>query len=131
MRMSTSLLCRLLRQPHDLQWQQISLPRRLDDEAAALLPQLPSLTKINGYVACERFDWLRGLPNLTDICMSHDGKDLPAGRAAPLVAALLYCTKIEILLLADLPDLTATLLEELLPRLPRLRELLLDRLSTR
>ena len=127
--MTTPLLRLLLRQPHQLQWQQISLPRRLDDETAALLPQLPSLTTLSQNMRCERFDWLRGLPNLTDICLSHDGQDLPVGRAAPLVAGLQTCTKIEILLLADLPDLTAAHLAELLPRLPRLRELLLDRLS--
>ena len=127
--MSTSLLRRLLRQPHDLQWQDVSLPYPLDDEAAALLPQLPSLTKIVEYVRCERFDWLRGLPNLADVCLSSDEEEPPAGRAALLVAALQCCTKIELLLLGDLPDLTATQLGELLSRLPRLRELLLDRLS--
>jgi len=66
--MPTSLLRRLLAQPHQLQWQEITtLPRPTDDEAAALLPQLPSLTKIDVCCLATQFGWLRQLPNLTRV----------------------------------------------------------------
>ena len=126
--MSTALLRRLLRLPHSLQWQQIWLPWPLEDEFAALLPQLPSLTKIKESVMCDRFDWLRGLPNLTEVQLSFDWPDGAVDHAESLVAALQCCTKIEVLLLGDLHDLTAAQLGDLLPRLPRLRELTLKRL---
>ena len=119
--MTTDTLYRLLRQPHDLQWQQLPLLRPLDDEAAALLPQLPSLTKIGAVVGCERFDWLRGLPNLTEVSLYLRVHD--AGRCASLVDGLRGCTNIEILKLVDCPDLTAAQLSDLLPRLPRLQSL--------
>jgi len=53
----------------------------------------------------------------------------PAGRADSLVAGLQCCTNIEILSLTNCADLTAAQLADLLPRLPRLRELSLHRLS--
>ena len=43
---TTSLLRRLLAQPHELLWKQISRPRPLTDADAALLPRLPSLTTL-------------------------------------------------------------------------------------
>ena len=121
--MSTPLLRRLLRQPHDLRWQQVSLPYPLDDETAALLTQLPSLTHIDRWTTCARFDWLAQLVNLTDIRLSFADTEDPAGRAESLVAALQCCTNIEFLKLDDCADLTAAHLADLLPRLPRLREL--------
>jgi len=121
-RMSTPLLRRLLRQPHDLRWQQISLPFRLDDETATLLPQLPSLTRIDGRSTCDRFDWLRGLPSLTDVHLSFDRPM----RAAALVAGLQSCAQLRLLSLSGCRELTAAQLTDLLPRLPRLRELRLS-----
>ena len=120
--MSNSLLCRLLAQPHNLQWQQILLPEPLDDEAAALLPQLPSLTVIRPYfsVACSNFDFLRRLPNLTNvqlnICESNDAP----GRIESLIGGLQCCSQINFLALIS-KELTAAHLDELLPRLPRLQ----------
>ena len=111
-----------------LQWQLIYLPSRLDNEAAALLPQLPSLTAIvHGLVECERFDWLRGLPNLTDVSLTHYSD--AERRAASLVVGLRHCASVEILSLSNFADLTPAHLAELLPRLPRLRELGLYKLS--
>jgi len=129
--MTTPLMRRLLRQPHDLQWQQISLPGLLDDDAAALLPQLPSLTQIiHSWIDCERFDWLRGLPNLTDVTLSFGGPEGAAvGRAAPLAVGLRSCSKIEKLALSNCSDLTTAQLAELLPRLLRLRDLRLSSLD--
>ena len=123
-------LRRLLRQPHNLQWQQISLPTGsvLDDETAALLLQLPSLTAISGTACCDDFDWLRGLPNLTDVTL-HGEWPWGADLVASLVAALQCCTDIEKLRFDWCYDLTAAHLAELLPRLPKLRELRLDRSS--
>ena len=127
-KMTTSTLRRLLRRPHGLRWQDISLPNPLDDEAAALLPQLASLTRIAGWAACSRFDWLRGLPNLTEVDLTFEGPQ-QAGRAESLVAGLQCCTNIEILELSYCSDVAAAHLADLLPRLRRLRELWLDRLS--
>ena len=127
-RMTTPLMRRLLPQPHDLQWQQISLPYPLDDDSGALLPQLPSLTKINDYVWCERFDWLGGLPNLTSAGLWLHKEAHRAGRADSLVAGLQCCANIEKLTLNRFVDLTAAHLANLLPRLPRLRELWLENL---
>ena len=127
--MTTPLLRRLLRQPHQLQWQQISLPDWLDDEAAALLPQLPSLTALTGAGRCARFDWLRGLPNLTNVSLSFLPVAGASEHAESLVAGLQHCTNIEILHLEYFADLTVAQLADLLPRLPRLRDLSLDELS--
>jgi hypothetical protein len=124
--MTPPLMRRLLRQPHDLQWQQIPLPGWLADEAAALLPLLPSLTAIPELVTCDRFDWLRGLPNLTDARLWFSGSTGAESRAESPVAALHCCTKIEILALSRCRELTAAQLAELLPRLPKLRELRLQ-----
>jgi len=121
---ATTALRRLLRQPHNLEWKQISLPFAVKDEAAALLPQLPSLTKIHGATACMRFDWLRGLPNLTNVKLAFLGPG-QEGRADSLVAGLQSCTNVEILSLRECPGLVAAHLTDLLPRLPRLRELVL------
>ena len=119
--MTTLLLQRLLRPLHNLRWQEISLPIPLDDEFAALLPQLPSLTKIvDGWTTCSRFDWLCGLPNLTDVDLVFEVQ-AAAGRAESLVAGLQSCTNIESISLGN--HLTAAHLAELLPRLPRLRAL--------
>ena len=127
----TPLLRRLLRQPHDLQWQELSLPHPLDDEAAALLPQLPSLTDIDCLAACSRFDWLCGLPNLRHVHLAFNSTAKAAGFADSLVAGLQHCANIEILRLDTYGcvDLTATQLAELLPRLPLLRDLSLQGLS--
>jgi hypothetical protein len=119
--MPTSLLRRLLAQPHQLQWQEMTLPEVLDDEAAALLPQLPSLTKIDVFLDAQRFDWLPQLPNLirADIEVSRSDDEDRAPMDS-LVAALQRCTKIEYLKLLR-SDLRAAHLADLLPRLPRLR----------
>ena len=113
--MTTDPLRRLLRQPHDLQWLSIWLPDELDDETAALLPQLPSLTRINAMVGCERFDWLRGLPNLTEVDLAFSEAAGAGGRAESLTAGLQSCKQIEILRLRYCADLTAAHLAELLP----------------
>jgi hypothetical protein len=95
----------------------------LGDETAELLPQLPSLTKINEYVS---FDWLRGLPNLIDVYISFTEAGGAADRTDSLVAALQCCTNIEILTFDDLYHvITAAHLTDLLPRLLRLRDLTL------
>jgi len=120
---TTDAMRPLLRRPHDVQWQQVSLPFSLDDEAVALLSHLPSLTKIDAIVICQHFDWLRGLPNLTDVILSFHGSVGAAGRSASLVAGLQHCSNIEILSLEECSDLTAAQLAELLPSLPLLREL--------
>ena len=123
--MPNSLLRRLLAQPHELQWQDIELPSRLDDDAAALLPQLPSLTKLNAgchvNATCSRFDFVRRLPNLTDVRITIiDPIASDAGRMESLVAGLQCCSRIEELTLFS-KDVTSAHLAELLPRLPRLR----------
>jgi hypothetical protein len=125
---STPVLRRLLRRPHDLQWRQLPLPYPLDDEAAALLPQLPSLTAIYRSTSCSRFDWLRGLPNLTGIGLAVHSPMGAAGYAESLVAALRCCIGVEILRLFGFAELTAAHLADLLPRLPRLRDLTLHSL---
>jgi len=133
--MSLALLRRLLRQPHQLQWQRMRLPYPLDDEVTALLPQLPSLTAISGTARCGDFGWLRCLPNLTDVDLAFSHREDVADRAAALVAGLQHCTNIEVLALSGssvflqlsgCTDLTAAHLADLLPRLPRLRGLSLD-----
>ena len=138
MAMTKAQLRRLLRQPHDLQWQQIPLPYPLDDEFAALLLLLPSLTVLGSSPTCSNLEWLRGLPNLTDVDLVFSQREDVADRAAALVPGLQHCTNIEVLALSGSTvllefsgchDLTAAHLAELLPRLPRLRELRLIHLS--
>jgi hypothetical protein len=126
---STSALLRLLAQPHDLQWQQISLPSVLIDDDAALLPQLPSLTTL--HISAEylsNFDFLQGLPNLTSVhCSSiRDGPD--AQLADRLVAGLQHCANVTELRLDRCNGLSAVHFAELLPRLPRLQSLKLSSL---
>jgi hypothetical protein len=124
--MSTSLLRRLLTQPHNLQWQQIALPEQLDDEVAALLPQLPSLTSLDesSVVTCSHFDFLRRLPNLAEVYLDMR-EPSAAGRIESLMAALQCCGRIEELYLGS-TEITAAHLNELLPRLPQLRKLYLS-----
>ena len=128
--MTTSLLRRLLMQPHDPQWCRMMLPSPLRDEAAALLPQLPSLTTIGSVLgdptpltACSNFDFLRRLPNLTHAHFKWK-RPSAAGRIESLVAGLQCCTQIEFLGLG-FKGLTSAHLAELLPRLPRLHWLTL------
>lgn len=111
----------LLRQPHNLQWQQIQL-RSVDDESAALLPQLPSLTKLDHWFSCTNFDWLQRLPNLTDLDIGFRGPTV-AGRIESLVAALPACTAITNLALREALDLTSDHLKQMLPRLLQLKKL--------
>ena len=119
---------RLLRRPHDLQWQQVSLPYPLDDEVAAVVPQLPSLTAVvHRRVVSERYDWLTQLPNLSTVDLRFFWLYGAAGRAESLVAGLRYCAKVEILELSDCSDVTAVQLAELIPQLLRLRELTLNK----
>ena len=126
--MSASLLRRLLAQPRDLQWQHVALPAGVDEETAALLPHLSSLTKIEEHLTCQRFDWLSGLPNLTDISLWLDALPTAEGRAASLVAGLAHCAAVTKLALSGAADLTAAHFAELLPLLPRLRFLKLVKL---
>jgi hypothetical protein len=130
MPMTTALLRRLLRQPHQLRWHQISLPVALDDEAAALLLQLPLRTSINAVAQCDHFDWLRGLPNLSFVSLSSGAApgDVRQLRVASMVAGLQHCTRIQTLMLCN-PELTVAQLAELLPRLPQLRSLQLAGLA--
>jgi len=130
MPMTTALLRRLLRQPHQLQWHQISLPVPLDDEAAALLLQLPLRTSIDAVAQCDHFDWLRGLPNLSFVSISLGAApgDVRQLRVASMVAGLQHCTRIQTLILCN-PELTVAQLAELLPRLPQLRSLRLAGLA--
>jgi len=124
--MPTSLLRRLLEQPHNLQWQEITLPDPLDDEAAALLPQLPSLTaldKSNFAVTCSRFNFLRQMPKLSFVILGLSEPSAPA-RMESLIGGLQHCSQIEDLALCS-TELTAAHLAELLPGLPRLRWLTL------
>jgi len=128
--MSTLLMRRLLRPPHDLQWQRILVPYRMDDEAAFHLSQLPSLTEIDGVaVHCEIFEWLRRLPNLKRVEFNFEKAEESTALVESLVAGLACCTNIEFLSLISCPVLTAAQLADLLPRLPRLRELELFNLS--
>jgi hypothetical protein len=134
MSMTTPLLRRLLAQPHQLQWQSMTLPSPLDDEAAALLPQLLSLTALSAWPSCTHFDFLRRLPNLVDVnFLFHQPPEEAdadaAGRMELLVAGLQCCSRIETLSLDNCADLHAAHLVELLPRLPRLRELWLLNLA--
>jgi hypothetical protein len=121
--MSTSLLRRLLAQPHNLQWQEIALPRLLSDKAAALLPQLPSLTALGAptvFTTCSHFDFLRRLPNLVRVCLDLQLREPSgAGRIDSLMAALSCCRRIGLLSLIS-TEISAAHLSELLPRLPRL-----------
>jgi len=91
--MSTSLLRRLLAQPHELQWQQIALPEQLDDEVAALLPQLPSLSALdeNDTATCSDFDFLRRLPNLADVHVAFR-EPSAAARIDSLMSGLQCCS---------------------------------------
>ena len=47
----------------------ICFPFTPNHETATLLPQLPSLTQIDRWTTCAQFDWLCGLPNLTDVSL--------------------------------------------------------------
>ena len=119
-----SLLRRLLAQPHDLQWQRISLPSPLRDADTALLPRLPSLTSLDlNWRYLSGLDFLQGLPNLSSLrCSSlRDGSGLRL--TDRLVAALQRCTDVTELHLDRCASLTAAHLAELLPRMPRLRSL--------
>lgn len=121
-RMTTGLLRRLLRRPRDLQWQQITLPLQLDNGAAALLSQMPTLTKLDANsMVCTQFDWLHVLTDLTHVELRLQ-KPAVAGRAESLVAALQHCTKIRTLLLEG-AEITHAHLTELMPLLPQLRQL--------
>ena len=123
--MTIDSLRRLLRQPHTLQWQQISFPNPVDDEFAALLPQLPSFTNLHAIASCTHFEWLRGMANLRHVSLWMDSADC----GSSLAAGLECCSNIEILSLEECPDLTSAHLTDLLPRLPRLRSLELSHLS--
>jgi hypothetical protein len=123
--MAAATLRRLLRQPHQLQWREIRLPYPLDDEITALLPQLPSFTDLGDlWTSCTRFDWLRGLPNLTLPSLSPL-EPLDADGTHSLSAALQGCVKLESMYLSESAGLTQGQLVDLLPRLPLLRELFL------
>jgi hypothetical protein len=125
-RMPMTLLHRLLRQPHALQWQEMVLNVPLRDEVAALLPQLPFLTALClGAVTCTRFDWLRALPHLTALDVGSHGNSLA------LLSALSLCAGLASLLLRYADDHTAAHLADFLPRLPSLRCLKLFYLQTR
>ena len=128
-RLTIGDLRRLLRRPHDLQWQHVALMSRVDEETGALLTQLPSLTRIREFMGCERFEWMSGLPNLTDVDFWLDASPAAEGRAASLVAGLAHCAAVTRLALAGATDLTAAHFAELLPRLPRLQSLVLTHLD--
>jgi hypothetical protein len=67
----------LLAQPHQLQWEAVSLhsmpPWDLDDALAALASGLPSLTFLNAIVKCTDFAWLEHLMRLKtlDLRLGH------------------------------------------------------------
>ena len=125
--MSTPLLRRLLKQPHNLQWQHIGLPQQLDDDVAALLPQLPSLTQLGTptvFTTCSHFDFLRQLPKLIKIVLGLSESEDAPGRFESLIGGLQCCTEIEVLTLVS-TEVTTAHLNELLSRLPRLHTLAL------
>lgn len=127
---STSPLQRLLAEPHNLQWQQISLPFETDNAAVALLPQLPSLTAASFDADClSHFDFLQRLPNLSSVCCSSSRDGFDGQLADRLVAALQHCANITELQLICCRGLSADHLTELLPRLPRLQSLTLHSLD--
>ena len=123
--MSTPLLRRLLKQPHDLQWRRMILPDDLSDAVVALLPQLPTLTGFGAVfgnatsaMSCSNFDFLRQLPQLTHVGF-RISEPSTAARIDSLMAALPCCSQIEFLTIST--DISAAHLSELLPRLPQLR----------
>lgn len=120
--MTTSLLLRLLRQPHQLQWQDISLPKILKDESLTLLSRLSSLTEIDTVVSCGRFNWLQSLSNLMIIDIQFFGPFVD-GRTESLVTGLQWCTAVKVLALRHVTGLTDIHFMELLQRLPRLHSL--------
>lgn len=127
-RMSTRMLRHLLRQPHNLQWQHVEIPActPLTDESASLLVQLPSLTKLDGWSSCTRFDWLQQLPNLivVDLGFKHD--ELSGTEwIESLVMGLQQCPSITSLDLSQCRGLTTAHLIRLLPRLLQLHSLAL------
>jgi hypothetical protein len=82
-------------------------------------PSLAALVELKFFVTCSRFDFLRQLPNLTRVFLDLS-EPSAAGRFDSLVTGLPCCSQIEDLTLAS-TEATAAHLNELLPRLPRLR----------
>ena len=77
---------------------------------------------------CDRFAWLRGLPNLADVRLSFNEPVGAAGRTESLVAGLQCCTNIRTLVFINGSDLTTENLAAVLPSLPQLQKLYLHRL---
>jgi hypothetical protein len=116
------LLRRLLRTPHSLQWKNVGDEFRLDDECAALLLLLPSLTKLGGVFEADPA-FLQQLPNLEELELN-----LIYARSAPapqlLLTALQGCSKLTSLFLSSC-RFTSEQMCALLPSLPALRHLTL------
>ena len=87
---SNDALPYLLRAPHSLQWQEIHRVDAVEDDEAAALSNLPTLTKLNTS-DCRSVAFL---PMLTDLCTLLLDMDSDVALAAEIVAGLPLCSQL-------------------------------------
>ena len=109
----------LLRAPHSLQWQRIHRVRSLDDDTAAALSTLPTLTEL----ATDRCRSVAFLPALTCLRSLQLGMDPDVDVAEGIALGLPYCTQLTDLSLRGAHDVTSRHLSQALSHLPALRVL--------
>ena len=107
----------LLRAPHALQWQQIHrLIIEIDDELAAALSNLPTLTKLEAY-SCRSVAFLPALLHLRTLTLDMVSD---VHLAADIVAGLSSCSQLTDLSV-QAADVTSQHLSQALSHLPQLR----------
>jgi hypothetical protein len=123
-----SLLHRLTRPPHPLQWREIGLERtQWTDDHSVALPTLPSLTSFTpGEMSCTDFDFLARLPQLSTLRIEYAAiaPSLPRG----FVSGLQSCAHLTDLIISSVP-LTSAHLSAIFDRLTRLRTIKLSQLD--
>jgi hypothetical protein len=120
-----ALLERLLRQPHKLQWKELTDfdSYTMNFNECARMSLLPSLESFAAYLrGAEDFDFLQRLPNLTRIRLNVAGCFLPGD---DLVAALRTCSRVTELQLSFC-KLDSQRMCTLLPGLPLLQRFTLE-----
>jgi hypothetical protein len=119
-------LRRLLRTPHSLQWKSLGQDFELDTKQTALLPLLPSLTHVGGYLTAADPAFLLQLPNMMELklylpVLRHIGR---GPTTENLLTALRGCSKLTSLFLASC-NFNSQHMCALLPCLPALTKLTL------
>ena len=114
----------MLRAPHALQWQEIHMVRDIDDDVAAALSTLPTLTELDT-VSCRNVSFL---PALTRLRVLDLHMNSAARLAADIAVALSRCSQLTKLSLTA-KDVTSQHLSQVLLHLPALRELALKHCS--